>query len=162
MTRGWLWICALVAAAGGAVGGYHLYAPLLKLVVVGAFPYFLKLSSDGAKLAQTSFCVAFALALVSVVLGGLFALRGAKKGRYQLVLFKALLAGATGFAGAVLYYRYQMDVFGARMGEVFDFMRDSRLTLALNPLTRIALISAASALGYGFLKGTLGYTASGK
>lgn len=152
----------LMVAAIGAYAGHWYFEPLMKFICVGAFPKFVWYSTDAAKLARLSFTVASGLALACVPLGTLLAQRFARRSRYDRVVGKTLLLGVIGFGVAAFYYRYQMTQLGASTSEFLQILSDSKRQLILNPLTKIALASGASALAYGLLKGTLDYSASGK
>lgn len=149
MSRGTVIVLMVLAGVGTAAAGYHWFLPLMKFICVGAFPQFVRFHSGAEQLARDSFATAAGLAGASVPLAALVGLGFARKGRYGKLFGPALLMALLAFVAVLLVYRHEMQAFGSTTGELFGIFQDSRRSLALNPLTRAALIAAVASLGYG-------------
>ena len=137
---------SLLALMAGALGGHWAFEPLLRRVCVGVFPQIVALSTDAQQVAHWSFTCSMAAFGVSIPIAARLAQVPSRKSSVAAHAVRALLVGALCFILAGLHYRHEMTKGWAFTREMFGIWGDTQLSLALNPLTRMALIATGGVI----------------
>lgn len=143
-----IWFLPLALIAG-ALAGFRGFEPLLRRVCVGVFPQIVALSADALLLAHLSFTLSTALFGGALPVAVMLARVSSRKTSAAAHAARALIVGSLCFVLAGLHYRHEMNQGWAYTREIFGIWGDTQMSLALNPLTRMALIAAIGVMAYG-------------
>ena len=146
-----IWSLMSGLMAGGVIGTLG-FEPLLWRVCVGVFPQVDAMSADALRLAHLSFTLSIALLGVTIPLAVTLARCSSGRSSAATHAIQAMIVGSLCFVLAGLHYRHQMNQGWAYTREIFGIWSDSRMSMILNPLTRMGLIAAAGVLAYGIAR----------
>lgn len=132
--------------------GYLGFEPLLRWVCAGVFPQVVAMSMDALRVAHLSFTLSIALLGMTIPLAVTLARSSSRKSSPATHAMKVTIVGSLCFVLAGLNYRHQMNQGWACTREVFEIWDDSRMSMILNPLTRMGLIAAAGLMACGIAR----------